>query len=115
MTLLNPAYFDEIVGGLARRGLEVHHFCLTAPRDIVLERAAGRGDRGDWFPSKDDQYAGSLGDTRFGRHIDTAGRSADQVLDIILEHLPDPLPTGAHVDPPFRGNAASVSDRPPGC
>jgi hypothetical protein len=28
MTLLNPAHFDEIVGSLARLGLEVRHLCL---------------------------------------------------------------------------------------
>ena len=94
MTLLNPIYFEEIVGGLRTRGLEVRHFTLVAGREEVLSRVAGRGDSGEWFPRKYDQYLRSLTDNRFASFLDAT--AAPQVLvDEILGTLPDPLPEGA--------------------
>lgn len=46
MTLVEPRYFDEIIGRLRGRGHDVRHFALLAERDTVLrrlrERAFGR-------------------------------------------------------------------------
>jgi AAA domain len=92
MTLLNHAYFDEIVGGLRAGGIEVRHFCLTASRDEVLARVDGRGDGGDWIPTKFDEYEPRLFDDRFAAHVSTSGRPATAVLDHILAALPSILP-----------------------
>jgi hypothetical protein len=86
MTLLNPSYFDEIVGTLDREGLAVKHFTLVAPRDEVLRRVAGRGDSGTWFPRKYDEYVPSLSDPRFAHFLDAGGDPADlvgQILDYL--------------------------------
>ncbi|MEX1007668.1 MAG: hypothetical protein WD271_07450 [Acidimicrobiia bacterium] len=93
MTLLNPAYFDEIVGGLRADGIDVRHFCLTASRDEVLARVAGRGDGGEWFPTKLDEHEPHLFDDRFATHISRLRREASDVLDDILAALPATLPT----------------------
>jgi AAA domain len=44
MTLVNPDYFAEIVGGLRDRGHTVHHVMLLAPRRTLLRRLRSRGE-----------------------------------------------------------------------
>ncbi len=95
MTLLNPDYFDEIIGGLRADGADVRHFCLTASRDEVLARVAERGDGGEWFPTKFDEHEPRLLDERFARHIATSGREPPEVLAQILRALPATLPEQA--------------------
>lgn len=43
MTVIEPTYFDEIVGRLGRRGHDVRHFALLAARDTILQRLRIRG------------------------------------------------------------------------
>lgn len=38
MTLVNPAYLEEIFGGLAAAGIPVHHFFLKVPEDVLVQR-----------------------------------------------------------------------------
>jgi hypothetical protein len=76
MTLLRPAYFDEIVGGIRAEGVAVHHFCLVAGRDDVLRRTAERGDPTEWAERKYDEYASSMGDERFAEHLDAVALDA---------------------------------------
>lgn len=94
MTLLNPDYFEEIVGGLRTQGVEVRHFTLVAGREEVLRRVAGRGDSGEWFTTKYDQYLGSLTDDRFASFLD-ATATPQVLVDEILGSLPNPLPASA--------------------
>ena len=78
MTVVRPAYLEEILGGLGNRGREVRHYALLADRDTVLERLRRRG---------------------FGRLVQAvAGRDAPlrresfavTALDRCLERLSDP-------------------------
>jgi hypothetical protein len=43
MTLVNPGYFDEVIGRLRDDGHEVHHYALLADRATVLRRLRERG------------------------------------------------------------------------
>lgn len=43
MTVVEPAYFREIVGGLRERGHDVRHFALLAERETVVRRLRERG------------------------------------------------------------------------
>lgn len=43
MTLVEPAYFEEIVGGLRALGHDVRHFALLAQRETIVGRLAERG------------------------------------------------------------------------
>jgi len=43
MTLVEPAYFREIVGRLREQGHDVRHFALLAERETVLRRLRERG------------------------------------------------------------------------
>jgi predicted kinase len=42
MTLIEPAYFAEIIGGLANAGHDVRHFALVADRQVVERRLRER-------------------------------------------------------------------------
>jgi len=52
MTIVNPAYFDEIIGNLREDGVDVRHFILYASKDTILRRLRFRASRifgGDTF------------------------------------------------------------------
>lgn len=42
MTLVNPDYWDEIIGEMRRNGTDVRHFVLYANRDTLLKRLKKR-------------------------------------------------------------------------
>lgn len=42
MTLIREDYYDEIIGGLRRRGVEVQHFVLCARAETIRRRLRGR-------------------------------------------------------------------------
>src|SRR5690606_32808673 len=95
MTLVNPRYFDEIVGRLREDGAEVKHFSLCARKETLLRRLRSRGERsGSWPAAQIDRCVAALADEKFGHHLDTEGRSvADNVEQIAalsgLSLLPD--------------------------
>ncbi|WP_267244199.1 AAA family ATPase [Streptomyces sp. PR69] len=88
MTLTEPGYFDEIVGGLRDSGHVVHHFALLAERETVLrrltERGWGRGLKRDSFAVRRlDHCLERLHGPRFAHHIHTDRIGVPQVADRI--------------------------------
>jgi len=88
MTLINGAYFDEIIGGLRGDGADVRHFSLLAEPGTVLRRIRERGwpfglshDR--WAVEHLDQCLDRLRQSEFAEHVPTDGRSVAQVADAI--------------------------------
>ena len=51
MTLVVPAYFEEIVGGLRREGVQVDHFTLVARDETILARVPAQTVRSGRSPS----------------------------------------------------------------
>lgn len=99
MTLLRPSYFEEIVGRLRLSGSEVHHFCLTAPVEVLrvraLDRARQQGEGEDlgWLEERWEEYDAS--NPLFAEHIDTTTGTAHDVAGFIAARLPHPLPASA--------------------
>jgi hypothetical protein len=91
MTLVEPEWFDQIVGRLRDRdGHEVHHFALLAERGTVLrrlsERGLGRGLKRESFAvEKLDLCLERLSGPLFGEHIRTDHVSVPRVADLIAE------------------------------
>jgi len=54
MTLVNPTYLDEIFGALSEAGINVHHFFLKVPEEVLVKRIDGRSFTPD-NPSRDEQ------------------------------------------------------------
>jgi hypothetical protein len=88
MTLINAAYFDEIVGALRADGADIRHFALLAEPGTVLARIRKRSwpfgpghDR--WAIDHIDLCLARLYQPEFAEHVRTDGRSVAQVADAI--------------------------------
>lgn len=94
MTLVNPRYFDEVVGRLREQGHEVRHFALLAERETVLgrlrERSVVHTLRGR-HPLRHESFAvgrldaclEQLAEPRFAEHLWTDRLSVPDVADRI--------------------------------
>jgi hypothetical protein len=98
MTLLEPNYFDEIIGRLRACGHDVRHFALMAERDTVLRRlrerrfghvvqlVAGRGAprrRETFAVANLDRCLARLSGPEFAEHLWTDRLTIPQVADRI--------------------------------
>ncbi|MBP2476889.1 hypothetical protein JOF53_005761 [Crossiella equi] len=85
MTLVNPQYFEEVVGGLRADGHEVGHYTLVVPsRDVLLRRLRSRGEtRNSWAAAQYERCAAALADPLFGEHLDTEGLTVAQVAELV--------------------------------
>ena len=82
MTLVVPAYFEEIVGGLRREGVQVDHFTLVARDETILARVRG-SDREEWAVAQLPRCIAGLCNPMFGRHLDADSPDADAVANAI--------------------------------
>jgi hypothetical protein len=84
MTIVNPRYFNEIVGVLRNKGLEVKHFALMASKETLLKRLKGRGDGvNSWGARQIDRCLMGLSNKIFAEHIDTENMSIEEVAEKI--------------------------------
>ncbi|MFY9886766.1 MAG: AAA family ATPase [Streptosporangiaceae bacterium] len=88
MTLAEPAYFDEIIGGLRSDGFDVRHFALLAEPATVVRRLSRRGlSRGltsdTWALDHLGPCLRQLRQPRFAEHVETDGLTVPQVADAI--------------------------------
>ncbi|GAB2958581.1 AAA family ATPase [Saccharothrix stipae] len=83
MTVVEPAYFREIVGGLRGRGHDVRHFALMAERETVVQRLR---ERSLVHAARVVLGQGRVGDDALLRRESFAMR----VLDRCLERLREP-------------------------
>lgn len=97
MTLLQPSYFREVIIRLGEDGVDVRHFCLTAPVDVLRARAQRRaeeGHHGDDLTWLEERWAAyDPFDPLFAEHIDTTTASAPAIAGAISATLPRPLPS----------------------
>lgn len=100
MTLYNPGYFDEIVGGLRARGVDLRHVCLMASPATIRRRlhqrdgfglAALLGRRDTWALERTEPCLDVLAHERFAQHIDADTRTLDEVVEEIAARLQLPL------------------------
>jgi hypothetical protein len=88
MTLVNPGYFQEIIGGLRDDGFEVHHFALLAEPATVIRRLRARSlglepRRQRWEVDHLAEWLRVLGQPEFAQQIHTDHKTVAQVADII--------------------------------
>jgi len=106
MTVVRPAYFEEIMGTLRDRGHDVRHFALLAPREVVVERLRERGlglglRFESWAVRALDGCLEALSDARFAEHVDTANRSVSETADLVAASCG--LTIRQDTDGPWRG------------
>ena len=88
MTLVDPGYFEEIVGRLRHDGLAVHHFTLLAEPATVRRRLGRRSlglelKPGSWALSHLSESLQRLGAPEFAQHVRTDQQTVAQVADAI--------------------------------
>lgn len=86
MTVIEPAYLDEILGPLRANGHQVRHYSLLATRATVLRRLRGRTlplQRDAFAEAMLDQCLDRLGQDNFAEHVRTDELTIAQVADRI--------------------------------
>ena len=86
MTLVVRSYFEEIVGGLRREGVQVDHFTLLASPETIIARVRG-SDREGWAAAQLPRCLAALSDPYFERHIDADTATADEVANEIASSV----------------------------
>lgn len=95
MTIVNPQYFDEIVGRLREDGVVLRHFALCASDETLRRRLRKRGERnGSWAAQQIERCIAGLADEKFRHHVDTENKSISENAEEIaslshIELLPD--------------------------
>lgn len=107
MTLIEPDYFVEIIGGLRDDGHDVRHFALLADRATVLRRLSRRGfglglKREGWAVAHLDDCLARLRQQAFAEHIETDDRTVPDVAGAIARSAA--LPILPDTDGPLRSS-----------
>lgn len=84
MTLINEAYYDEIIGELRRRGVEVRHFALCARAATIRRRLHSRMEWGNsWAARQIPACVCALNSSVFENKIQTDTMSIPEVAEEI--------------------------------
>ena len=87
MTLVEPAYIDEVIGGLRGLGHDVRHVALISSAEEVRRRLWWRGvpgvKRDLWALARVDGCLDVLTRPGFAEQVDTAGRTVAEVADAV--------------------------------
>ena len=92
MAFTNPAYLAEIRTGIQRFDLQVRHFCLVAPLEIVQARLLKRGvdastADGAWAFRRASDCCAVHPRPEFAEHVPAVSSSAEVIAAEILSRL----------------------------
>ncbi|MWV44288.1 AAA family ATPase [Paenibacillus sp. HJL G12] len=106
MTIVDPGYFDDIVGRLRRDGVDIHHFALCATRETLLKRLRSRGENDrSWAAQQIDRCMEGLSLPVFGQQLQTDGMTISEVVEAIAVTL------GITLMPDHRGKLRKTYDK----
>ena len=95
MTIVNPQYYEEIIGRLKDEGVNVQHFVLWASKETLQKRLKSRFEKKNSWPEQQiERCLEGLVHPIFEGHIDTNNLTNEQVAETIasklhIELLPD--------------------------
>ena len=92
MTLVVPQYFDEVVGELRRKKVEIHHFTLVASRNTLTKRNNRRWllpQAKRWVRDQMERCVSALESPVFNVHVQTENRNVTEIVKEIRSQLPD--------------------------
>lgn len=76
MTLIDPAYYHELIGGLRSTGVEVKHVVLGTSAEVLKKRQHSRFEfSGSWSARHSEKCLKALSAPPFEGYIDTSGMS----------------------------------------
>ncbi|WP_134684819.1 AAA family ATPase [Brevibacillus migulae] len=106
MTVVNPQYFQEIIGRLRMDGVTVHHFALCASKETLLQRLRTRGEgKRSWPAQQIDRCIEGLAHDCFRDHLETDQMTIEEVVEKIAAMVNIPL------QPDRRGKLRKLLDR----
>jgi hypothetical protein len=92
MTLVNPIYFQEIIGELRTRGVDVRHFALIATSQAIKRRLHRRGDGRNQFALQNLQRnVEALQNPIFTKQISTDHVPLETLARDLLQQLDLPI------------------------
>jgi hypothetical protein len=95
MTITNDIYYNEILGKLREKGIDIRHFTLTADKGTLIKRLRKRGDgKNSWAANQIDRCIKALDNSIFKEHIYTDKMTIYEVVDYIgkscrIDLIPD--------------------------
>ncbi|NBJ70985.1 MULTISPECIES: AAA family ATPase [Clostridia] len=95
MSIVNPHYFEEIIGRLRNDKVIVKHFVLWASKETLLKRLRSRGEsKNSWGAKQIDRCMQGLSNHIFQHRIDTENMTMEHVAESIasisnIHLLPD--------------------------
>jgi hypothetical protein len=98
MSLSNPDYFEEIIGGLRAQGIDVRHFSLMAPAATIRRRIWRRLSRlrsKRWALVRVEPCLAILSGAQFAAHIAAHERPAAAIAEEILARLSNGMSSGS--------------------
>ena len=88
MTIVNPQYYEEIIGHLKDEGIDVHHFVLGASKEILQKRLKSRFEKkNSWAEQQIERCMTGLEHDIFDGRIDTNNLTTEQVAETIASKL----------------------------
>lgn len=88
MTVVNPQYFEEIVGNLRNDGVIVNHFVLWASKETLQKRLRSRFERkNSWAEKQIDRCIQGLSNEVFKHRIETDDLTIENVAETIASML----------------------------
>lgn len=86
MTITSEIYYNEIIGRLQQKGVDIKHFTLMASKETLLKRLRKRGDGKNSWPARQiDRCLNALSSPVFKEHINTDKMTIYEVVDYIAE------------------------------
>lgn len=86
MTLVNPQYYDEIIGRLVKEGIEVKHYILYAEKKTIEKRLNKRIERGNtWAKQQTDRCIYAFHHDITEEKIITDNRSIDSIVEELAQ------------------------------
>ncbi len=84
MTIVNPDYYQEIIGKLRENGMVIRHYILTASKEIITERLLHRGEeKGSWAHLQIERCLKAFEKDICGYKVDTNRRSVKETAEFI--------------------------------
>ncbi|WP_019135772.1 AAA family ATPase [Cellulomonas massiliensis] len=90
MTIVRDEYFQEIVGGLRARGVDVRHYTLVARPETLRARLRTRVTLGrtglrreTWAVQQIPRCVAALAQEHYATHVETDDRTTDEVVEWI--------------------------------
>jgi 2-phosphoglycerate kinase len=86
MTLINPIYYNEIIGKLHENNIDVQHYILYANKEMLIKRLNKRAKIGEsWAKSQIDNCIKSFNENITESKIYTDKLSIEEVVEIIAQ------------------------------